>query len=32
MLQVLINSSNANPALQRGITQGISGLFSGQQQ
>jgi hypothetical protein len=32
VLQVLRNSDRANPALQRGVTQGISGLFSGQQQ
>jgi hypothetical protein len=32
VLQVLRSSDRANPALQRGITQGISGLFSGQQQ
>jgi hypothetical protein len=30
VLQVLRNSDRANPALQRGATQGISGLFSGQ--
>jgi hypothetical protein len=32
VLQVLRNSDRANPILQRGITQGTSGLFSGQQQ
>jgi hypothetical protein len=32
VLQVLRSSDRANPALQRGVTQGISGLFSGQQQ
>jgi hypothetical protein len=30
VLQVLRSSDRANPALQRGVTQGISGLFSGQ--
>ncbi len=32
VLQVMGNLNAANPAVQRGITQGVSGLFSGQQQ
>ena len=32
VLQVMSNLGTATPSVQRGITQGVSGLFSGQQQ